>query len=474
MRLLSKPTVEATIGLSCADGSRRILRLAVALLLWSLLIPRMSWAEDVDVGALVGMEPTRQSSTSYEAQFAYATVLREPQKLDINVIHKEKWPLSDSTDLVAIGRLHFDAYDNLEPGKPGQQEVAPISRRIILGDHADVELREFYLKSTIGDGLIQIGKQQVVWGNADGLRVLDVVDPFSFREFFLAEFEDARIPRWKVNYQTPIGSANLQLLWIPDHSYDDFPDAGSSYAITSPRYVPQPVPGVTVIQHPADHPNRFFADSDYGLRLSGRVESWDFSTVYLYRYDPIPAFFRTFETTPLGPAVNVDERYVRSPLIGGTFSNAFGTTVLRGEIGYNFDRYFLTTDLATTEGVLKTNELDYVLGLDFSHFQHTLISMQMFQSRLADNAPTLLRDRVDTTFTFLVNRTFQNEKWVAELLWVHDINDSDGLVRPKLSYKGIDNLTVWVGADVFYGDPIGTFGQFDRQDRVLFGIKWYH
>lgn len=448
--------------------------LKTGLLLGVLLFPICGNAEEGGINSLFGSAPQRQSFTTYKMEYAYATELNQPQKFVFDVIHNEKYPLSDEIDLVAVGRFHADLYNYLEPGNPGQQEVAPINRRLIIGDQLAVELREFYLKKSIGRSLLQLGKQQVVWGNADGLRVLDVVDPFRYSEFILDANEDARIPRWKVNYQMPFDNANLQLLWIPDTSYDDFPDAGSSYTITSPLYVPQSSPGVTVNQPPVQHPYKFFDDSDYGFRISGNIGTWDVSTVYLYRYDPIPVFFRTLTTTPTGPVVNVDEQYERTSLVGGTFSNAFGSTVIRGELGYNINRYFLTTDIISGQGVLKTNEFSYVFGFDFSQFEHSLISVQMFQSRLENTVPSLTRDAVDTTFTFLANRTFLNEKWLVELLWVQNINDSDGVVRPKVTYKGIDSLNIWIGADVFYGNSKGTFGQFDRQDRLLVGVKWYN
>jgi hypothetical protein len=42
----------------------------------------------------------------------------------------------------------------------------------------DVEWKETYFT---------IGKQQVVWSKADGLKVLGVVNPQSFREFIMTE-----------------------------------------------------------------------------------------------------------------------------------------------------------------------------------------------------------------------------------------------------------------------------------------------
>jgi hypothetical protein len=134
----------------------------------------------------------------------------------------------------------------------------------------DTELREAYLDIYAGRDFWRIGKQQVVWGQADGLRVLDAVNPLQFREFILGDFEDRRIPLWMVNYERSIGDAVLQLLWIPDHTYDDLPSEGA-FAITSSRTAPS-VPkgtngGVTLEQ--TDRPDRFIVDDDYGARLSG-------------------------------------------------------------------------------------------------------------------------------------------------------------------------------------------------------------
>jgi len=47
-----------------------------------------------------------------------------------------------------------------------------------------------------------------------------------------------------------------------------------------------------------------------------------------------------------------------------------------------------------------------------------------------------------------------------------------GLVRPKVSYEWQDDFKVWVGADVFYGDKMGLFGQFDANDRIIVGMEW--
>jgi hypothetical protein len=408
----------------------------------------------------------------YRIEGAYNPTRDQAQKLDLVIQPKITGRLPGGEELVGIARLRGDAYDRLEPGIPTQQSRAPISRRWTPNSHVDGELRELFVKFNVGDSLVTLGKQQVVWGNADGLRILDVVDPFSFREFVLEDFENARIPRWTANVQVPVGAANLQLLWLPDPTFNEIPDPGSVYQITSPRLVPASASANVNVQRSEERPNNYLSDSDFGVRLSGNWNGWDLTANYLYHYDPNPVISRTLLATPGVPTVLVKQEFRRSQLIGGTFSNAIGSFVIRGEGGINRNRYFVRDQIGDSQGLVKANELDYVIGLDWSRINYTLISGQLFQSRVLGGTEGLVRNKVDTFASLLVRREFAQQTWTAEILWLHNLKDHDGLVRPRLRHNLGDNLNVWLGADIFYGTAIGTFGQFRKEDRIVLGLEW--
>jgi hypothetical protein len=57
------------------------------------------------------------------------------------------------------------------------------------------------------------------------------------------------------------------------------------------------------------------------------------------------------------------------------------------------------------------------------------------------------------------------------LLAIHNTNDSDGLVQLELSYQLTSNLTLAMGADVFYGAGDGVFGQYSARDRFTFSFE---
>lgn len=73
--------------------------------------------------------------------------------------------------------------------------------------------RELYVDTEVSDWSLRLGKQQVVWGTADGIKLLDIINPTDFRELNQNVMEDARIPIWMVNAERAIGdNNNLQLI----------------------------------------------------------------------------------------------------------------------------------------------------------------------------------------------------------------------------------------------------------------------
>jgi hypothetical protein len=84
-------------------------------------------------------------------------------------------------------------------------------------------LRELYVDTKLGDWQFRVGKQQVVWGTADGIKLLDIINPTDFREFNQNTFEDSRIPIWMVKAETNLTDrSNLQLI-LSQHEENKIP-----------------------------------------------------------------------------------------------------------------------------------------------------------------------------------------------------------------------------------------------------------
>ena len=74
-------------------------------------------------------------------------------------------------------------------------------------------LRELYVDATVADWDVRLGKQQVVWGTADGIKLLDIINPTDFRFLNQSTMEDSRIPVWMLNTSSDVTSnGNLQFI----------------------------------------------------------------------------------------------------------------------------------------------------------------------------------------------------------------------------------------------------------------------
>lgn len=411
------------------------------------------------------------NSITATSQWVINTDKADSQSLSLSIGPELNINFDNDWQLKSKVRLRAEAIDGMQINDLDRDGYSDYSKPAQLNDGVAFELRELYLQGGIGDTFLTLGKQQIVWGKADGLKVLDIVNPQSFREFILDDFDSSRIPLWTMNIERTVANWDLQFLWIPDQSYHALPKQGATYAFTSPEVVPTAPAGVALNIEHARRPNNIILDSDVGFRAATFWKGWDITFNYLYQYNNLAVLRQNVSMNNGKPVVTITPEYERTHVIGGTFSNAFSDWVIRGEVGYFTDHYFIAKNSLQNQGVVKSPELHYVLGLDWNAPWDILVSGQLIQSWVIDDADKTTRDKLDTTLTGLIRRNFMYDTLVAEVLLIANTNNGDGIIRPKISYEWQDNIKTWLGADVFYGDKQGVFGQFGSNDRVVVGVK---
>jgi hypothetical protein len=121
--------------------------------------------------------------------------------------------------------------------------------------------------------------------------------------------------------------------------------------------------------------------------------------------------------------------------------------------------------------VEQSDEFAYIFGVDWYGLDESLLSMQVNQSYLLSNKNGFTRPEVDNTVTLLYKKDLMNNTLHGEVLAIHNLNDDDGLVRPKLSYELDEESLIYTGLAIFYGDRDGLYGQFRGQNRVVLGVE---
>ena len=329
-------------------------------------------------------------------------------------------------------------------------------------------MREIYIDFFVGNTSLRIGKQQIVWGQTDGLKVLDVINPQSFQEFILDDFESSRIPLWSLNADISLNdNISLQLLWVPDSTYHEFARPGSTFDFQSPllKFAGSEKEKISNVFR--SKPNRFLYDSDAGIQLAFFYNGWDITFNYFYHYDDSPVTYQI----ELYEAVGIETRYKRNHLFGGSMTKAFKNLVLRSEYGYNTNKFFRCCSTNSGIDFAETQEKLLAVALDYNVNRDLFISGQLLLSDIVQSNTKFIRDKLETAVTLLIRKSLFNESLTLENFVIHSVNNNDGVIRPKVFYEYKSNVALWAGFDVFYGSSFGYFGQFNELDRLNFGIK---
>ncbi|MCI0387773.1 MAG: hypothetical protein MOB07_03235 [Acidobacteria bacterium] len=378
------------------------------------------------------------------------------------------YKINDNWRMTLEGRAHYDPVERL--GYPKNVWLDP--RQALL----DGKVKKVDLK---------LGLQQVVWGQADGLRVLDVINPLDYREFILEDFIDSRRPLWLARADTPVGQGSLQLIWVPYFAPGRLPAADNEFGLgesfglgligtaASELNLPQLPIRVEKTQRPAYQ----VKSSQFGARYSRSVGKWDLTANYFYGWEDAPTNYlggveNALKDAPL--ALVFKPRYDRKEVFGGTAATNFGSVVLRLEAGWNRNKA-TPVSTNTQTGFEKHGQFSSVAGLDWSAKTWLWVSGQYFLSFTSAPRDRLLLPRYNHLASIYFRTNFLRETLRPELFVLTGLNPNAGgqyLIRPRITKTIGDHWSVGVGADFLGGKRTNVFGYFDSRDRVVIELKW--
>ena len=85
----------------------------------------------------------------------------------------------------------------------------------ILEDRTGVQLQEAYFNYQNDFLEIRAGRQIVVWGVADGLRVTDLISPVDYTEFMSSDYDDMRMAVDGFRIKYPGERVNAEVVYVP-------------------------------------------------------------------------------------------------------------------------------------------------------------------------------------------------------------------------------------------------------------------
>ncbi|KAA3610064.1 MAG: hypothetical protein D8M58_07500 [Calditrichaeota bacterium] len=331
----------------------------------------------------------------------------------------------------------------------------------------ELGLREVYMDIFFDSIDLRIGKQQIIWGKADGVFITDIISPKDLREFLLPDFDEIRtgVTAVKANYYN--GDNTLEFVWLPSFTPTAMPEEGS-------LWFPQlDFPIQPEFDNSKRNVEASLQNSEIFAKYSALTSFADFEIMAGYAWDDDPTMHITKTIDPQTmqlTGLTVFPQHHRLTIAGGSFSTTVSGVVLRGEGAFYSGKYFNTADPAIHDAVVQKDYIHYLIGMDYSLWDIN-ISGQFIQQAILDYDKLIDQDEFENTMTFLARRDFLRETLTFELFTYVGLNNNDALIRPRLLYDLSDGFEVQFGANIFTGDE-GSFGQYDQNDMIYTKFKY--
>jgi hypothetical protein len=324
------------------------------------------------------------------------------------------------------------------------------------------ELRRAVISFTAPGWTIHAGRQQVVWGEAIGMFIADVVNPKDYRQFLVPEVDDIRIPLAALDVQKSLGNASkFELFWSPDVRTSQLPVAGSEFTFFSPSSA---LPTRTISLKPA----RRLGNSTVGMRYSWLTHGWDSSVFYLRSLQDLPATSSSLQSGA-NPFVNLIQGFPQVDHYAVTTSKPLGDFVFKAEAIYARGQRFATRELGPA---LARDTVSGMIGFSYPLKYQYLLDVQYFQNSLFSGAGALYQPALRSGFSVRVADVASLRRFKPSIQSVASINQHDYWISPKLTVRIVDSLFTTIGYDWFAGTPETLFGQFRDASRLGLSLFW--
>jgi hypothetical protein len=325
-------------------------------------------------------------------------------------------------------------------------------------DHYEKELEfdEVYLQGGLTKDLdLKAGRQIVVWGRSDNIRITDVLNPLDLRWPGLVDIEKLRLPVTMTKLDYYIKDWSLSGIAINEVRYHNNPEFGSDFFPGT-----QPLPS-------SESPDEGFAidKTQFAASLNGIFSGWDISFYLADIYSQLGYISRT--------SSQFEVKHARLKMLGGAFNMAWGNWLFKTEAAY-FDGF----KFANTPDK-EYSRLDGLAGVEYSGISDATITLDIanrhyfdFEERLEDSPDFQKEDLFE--WAFRVTKPYLND--ALTLTFLANIfgptGDDGGVQRFTAEYDYTDSIQL-TGGIVFYqsGDLRRTMGIGDN-DRVYFNVQY--
>ncbi len=329
------------------------------------------------------------------------------------------------------------------------------SKQLLDSYEQELLFDEVYLTGSLGQNLdIKTGRQVVVWGKSDNLRVTDILNPLDNRLPGMVDIKNLRLPvtMTKLDYYT--GSWNLSGIIIHEVRFSKTPVYNSDFFPAN-----RPLPR-------EEKPGWSLDNQQYAMAINGIFSGWDLSLYGALVFDDKAHIVQD-------GGGNVHQDHNRITMGGATVNVALGNWLLKGEAAW-FDglEYSSLPDQ-------DFSRLDVMAGIEYMGFSETVLSLEMVNRHLFSFdkklllAPDMAQEDTIQSVAKLV-RDFANDtiqlKIILSILGSH--GEDGAFERLQLDYDLTDATTLTAGVIFYQAGEQGAFSGVADNDRAFAELSY--
>jgi hypothetical protein len=319
---------------------------------------------------------------------------------------------------------------------------------------SELEFQDTYVRGPLGANVeAKLGRQIVVWGKSDNLRVVDVLNPLDRREPGVTDIENLRLPVMMSRVDLFSGGWNLTGLALHEIRFDKLPVSGSDFYPYEQALPEEELPGDGG------------SNTEYAMALSGVMPGWDVSLHWARLFN---------DEAHLEMAGDKTWRvHARVTLWGAAGNVALGDWLLKSEAAHWRG---LEYALAAGDTFDRT---DVLLGVDYNGFDNTTITLEsvlrhihQYDERLGQGPVPRQRNTVETAFRYSAD--FLHDLWNVVIVATRfgEAMDEGGITRAQFSYELRQSLELTVGVVAYHSGAQWPFDAYSDNDRLFAELKY--
>ena len=288
----------------------------------------------------------------------------------------------------------------------------------------DANINELYVQGSLNSKTdIKIGRQIVVWGKSDNIRITDTLNPMDNTTPGMVDIEDLRLGRTMSKLDYFIDKWAISGIILHENRYSEMPKYGSDFASSNQ---------IQADMMSTKEPSNSLKDSGIALSASANLEGQDIAFYYSNQY--------------------IDNTIYRSNMLGMGYNKVIDSFLFKTEFAY-FDNY---------DSSIVKSKLDGLVGLEYNGISDGSISFEMANKN----------DDIQYALRFTQSYINQTLDFTALYSGFGKELEDGGFLRVWADYDIDDKLSTSVGFINYVGGDVAQFEMIKDNDRLFASLKY--